>query len=141
MGFKIWDTAELVKTQGDRRATGSANSSGLGSFNMDSYYEDTALRNMFHMIWTYSTVSVLEGEISDTADKLDVKVLQIIDEQLSAAIDGEDGESDWKDNLKPYGSTTIAKDTRSMIMYNILTGCCRHLAEPGTCHQRWSICW
>jgi hypothetical protein len=74
------------KNPSDRRAIGSANSSGLGSFNMDSYYEDTALRNMFHIIWTYSTVSVLEGEISDTADKLHVEVLQFINEQLTATI-------------------------------------------------------
>ena len=81
---------------------------------------------MFHMIWTCSTVSVLDDEIGDTADKLYVEVLQIIDEQLTAAIDGE---SDWEDNMKPNGSATIAEDTRSMMMYNLLTGCCRLLAE------------
>ncbi len=116
-------------TQGDRRATGSANSLGLGSFDMDSQYGNKALKDMFNMIWTCSSVSVLDEEIGNTADKLFIEVLQIIDEQLTAAIAGEDGESSWEDNLIPYDSTTIAEDTRSMMMYNLLTGRCRPLAE------------
>jgi hypothetical protein len=113
-------------TQGDRRATGSANGLGLGSFDIDSYYGYKALKEMFSMIWTCSTVSVLESELGDTADKLYVEVLQIIDEHLIAAIDGD---SDWEDNLIPDDSTTIAEDTRSMMIYNLLTGRCRRLAE------------
>jgi len=113
-------------TQGDRRATGSANGLGLGSFDMDSYYGKKASRDMFLMIWSCSSVSVVDGEIGDTADNLFVEVLQIVDEQLTAALDGG---SDWENNLIPYDATTIAEETHSMMIYNLLTGCCKRLAE------------
>ena len=94
---------------------------------MDSYYGKKALRDMFLMIWSCSTVSVLDSEIGDTADNLYIEILQIIDEQLTAALDGESGA--WEDYLIPYDATTIAEETRSMMLYNLLTGCCRCLAE------------
>ncbi len=47
---------------------------------MDSYYGKKALRDMFLMIWSCSTVSVLDSEIGDTADNLYIEILQIIDE-------------------------------------------------------------
>jgi len=71
-------------------------------------------------------VCVVDSEIGDTADNLYVEVLQIIDEQLTVALDGE---NDWGENLIPFDATTIAEETRSMMIYNLLTGCCRRLAE------------
>jgi hypothetical protein len=52
----------------------------------------------------------------------------MIEEELTAALDGGDG--DWEDNLRlPYESMTVAEETRSMMIYNLLTGCCKRLSE------------
>lgn len=83
-------------TQGDRRATGSANGIGLGSFDMDNQYGKKALKSMFDMIFTCSTVSMVDTS-SDEHSKLFVEALKLIDEQLIAAIDGDD--DNWEDNL------------------------------------------
>jgi hypothetical protein len=115
-------------TQGDRRATGSASGLGLGSFDLDNHYGKKALKNMFDMIWTCSSVCVIDSEIGDTADTLYIEVLKMIEEELTAALDGGDG--DWEDNLRlPYESMTVAEETRSMMIYNLLTGCCKRLSE------------
>jgi len=113
-------------TQGDRRATGSANGLGLGSFDMDNSYGSKALKIMYDMIWGCSTVSVLGSDVEDEAEMLYVEFLKNIDEQLSVALDGE---GNWEDNLVPYEVTSIAAETHGMMMYNLLTGRCRALAE------------
>ncbi|KAL7535756.1 hypothetical protein ACHAXR_006716, partial [Thalassiosira sp. AJA248-18] len=111
-------------TQGDRRATGSANSLGLGSFDMDNRYGKNALKSMFGMIWNCSTVSVMETEDED--DKLYVEALRGIDIRLTEAL--EDG-GDWEDNLVPYEVRTIAEETHAMLMYNLFTGRLKRLAH------------
>ena len=112
-------------TQGDRRATGSANGLGLGSFDMDNRYGKFALKSMYGMIFNCSTVEVLDSSIEEEAEKLYVEVLKNIDEQLTAALDTGD---DWEDNLIPYEATTIAEETHSSMLYNLLTGRCKYLA-------------
>lgn len=82
---------------------------------------------MYEMIWGCSTVSVLDSEALEGADKLFVEVLKDIDEQLIAAIDGES--PDWEDNLLPYDAASIEEETKSMLYYNLLTGRMRNLAE------------
>ncbi len=69
----------------------------------------------------------MDTEIGNTADMLFIEVLKIIDEQLTAVLDC--GEGDWEDNLIPYDARTIAEETRSMMIYSLLTGCCKRLAE------------
>lgn len=74
-------------TQGDRRATGSANSLGLATFDMDNLYGKRALRKMYDNIWTCSATSTLDEETENEAEKLYVEALRNIDLQL------DDGES------------------------------------------------
>jgi len=95
---------------------------------LDNHYGKKALTNMFAMIWTCSPVCVIDSEIGDTADTLYIQVLKTIEEELTAALDGGDG--DWEDNLRlPYESMTVAQETRSMMIYNLLTGCCKQLSQ------------
>lgn len=113
-------------TQGDRRATGSANSLGLASFDMDNRYGQDALTSMYHMIFKCSTVSVLDDETIDEASWLFIEFLQSIDQELSEALAAG---GNWEDNLIPYDMTTQSEETQAEFMYNLLTGPCRNLAE------------
>ena len=63
---------------------------------MDNQYGKKALKSMFDMIFTCSTVSMVDTS-SDEHSKLFVEALKLIDEQLIAAIDGDD--DNWEDNL------------------------------------------
>jgi len=113
-------------TQGDCRATGSANSLGLASFDMDNTYGKRALKTMYELIWKCSTVSVLDKDTEEEANALFVEVLKNIDDQLTRALDAE---GDWEDNLIPYNVTTMADVTHTEFMYQLLTGSCRRLAQ------------
>lgn len=114
-------------TQGDRRATGSANSLGLATFDMDNIYGKRALRSMYEMIWECSTVSVLDDDTLETAEKLFVETLKAIDIQLAQALDGDS--DNWEQNLIAFGATTIAEETHSAFLMNLLTGRLRRLAH------------
>ena len=103
-------------TQGDRRATGSANGLGLGSFDMDNAYGKTALKNMYDMIWNISTVEVLDEEEEKEAQKLYVEFLKTVDEYLEDAIEAG---GDWEQNLC---DNVIGEDTRGMMLFQLLTG-------------------
>jgi hypothetical protein len=83
--------------------------------------------NMKHMIWTCSSDYIVDTEIGDSADILYIEVLKIINEQLTAALDC--GEGDWEDNLIPYYAMTISKEMYSIMIYSLLTGCCKRLAK------------
>ncbi|KAL7553446.1 hypothetical protein ACHAWF_017186 [Thalassiosira exigua] len=113
-------------TQGDRRATGSANSLGLATFDMDNMYGKRALRKMYDNIWACSQVSVLNDETENEAEKLYVEALRNIDIQLTEALNGES--SDWEENLIPFDVTSKAEETQASFYYNLLTGCCHRLA-------------
>jgi len=114
-------------TQGDRRATGSANSLGLASFDMDNMYGKRALKTMYELIWNSSSVSVLDDDAEDDeANNLFVEVLKFFDDHLAQAL--EKDENDWESNLVPYDVTTKAQQTQSMFLYDLLTGRCQRLA-------------
>jgi len=110
-------------TQGDRRATGSANSLGLATFDMDNNYGRRALRSMYDMIWKFSRVQVLD-DVEDEAKPLFVEALKDIDEHLTRALEPD---GDWQSNL--IDDLTTSDGTRAELMYNLLTGCCKRLAE------------
>ncbi|KAL7545543.1 hypothetical protein ACHAWF_008893 [Thalassiosira exigua] len=114
-------------TQGDRRATGSANSLGLATFDMDNMYGKRALRKMYANIWACSRVSILDDETENEAEKLYVEALRNIDLILSEALNGES--SDWEENLIPFDATSIAEETQGSFYYNLFTGCCNSLAH------------
>ena len=87
-------------TQGDRRATGSANSLGLNAFDMDNNYGSKALHKMLKTIWTCATNETVDGEVDDG---LYVEALKMIDGHLKEALDGEErGEGTLEENLVPY---------------------------------------
>ena len=115
-------------TQGDRRATGSANSLGLSTFDMDNRYGKRALKSMYDMIWQCSTVSVFDSDTEDAAEKLYVEALKEIDNELTQALEGE-GDC-WEENIIAlYDDATAAEGTRADFMYNLLTGPAKRFAQ------------
>lgn len=87
-------------TQGDRRATGSANSLGLSTFDMDNQYGSQALRKMIKTIWTCASNESVDSEVDDG---LYVEALKMIDGHLKEALDGEErGEGTLEENLVPF---------------------------------------
>ena len=114
-------------TQGDRRATGSANSLGLASFDMDNRYGRDALKNMYAAIWRCSPVSILGSDTDEAAAKLYVGFLKEIDQTLTEALDGDS--DDWEQNLAGTEVSNKEEETRANFMYNLLAGPCRRLAS------------
>jgi hypothetical protein len=114
-------------TQGDRRATGSANSLGLSTFDMDNWYGSKALQKMLQTIWTCATDEVIDSEVDDGHY---VEVLKMIDGHLKEALDGEDrGEGTLEENLVPYDDDSEGEKTFRSMMYHLLTGPCEQLAS------------
>jgi hypothetical protein len=90
-------------TQGDRRATGSANSLGLSTFDLDNSYGSDALRKMLKQIWACGS----DEANDDIDDTLYVETLKMIDDHLKEALDGEErGEGSLEENLIPYDDDT-----------------------------------
>ncbi|KAK1743888.1 strawberry notch family protein [Skeletonema marinoi] len=113
-------------TQGDRRATGSANSLGLSAFDMDNQYGSRALQTMLREIWNCASESPLDGEVDDG---LYVEALKMIDGHLKEALDGEErGEGTLEENLVPFDDDTEGEKTFRSMMYHLLTGPCQKLA-------------
>ena len=96
---------------------------------MDNEYGKRALKTMYNLIWNCSTVNVIDSEIVNdaSASKLYIEVLKSIDEQLTAAMDGDS--DNWEDNLLPYDAHTKEEETFGMMWYHLLLGRCRKLAE------------
>ncbi len=111
-------------TQGDRRATGSANSLGLGSFDMDNKYGNQALKTIFEKIRTCSETS---NDI-DAPNQLYADGLKTIDSHLASALNDEDTHF-WQEALVPYQDEAESDDTWARFMCRLLTGPCKKLAE------------
>ena len=111
-------------TQGDRRATGSANGIGLGNFDMDNIYGKRALGKMYNMIWECSTVSVIE--LDDDANRLFVEGLKAIDEHLQDAMSCH---GHWTDNLSLHDTDSKEEMTYADLMRGLLLGRCKRLAQ------------
>lgn len=91
-------------TQGDRRATGSANSLGLSTFDMDNQYGSNALHKMLKLIWACSSNEAVDNEVDDA---LYAEALKMIDGHLKEAIDAEErGEGTLEQNLEPFDDDT-----------------------------------
>mmetsp|Transcript_20487 Transcript_20487/g.41163 ORF Transcript_20487/g.41163 Transcript_20487/m.41163 type:complete len:1688 (+) Transcript_20487:177-5240(+) len=110
-------------TQGDRRATGSANSLGLGSFDMDNLYGKRALNTMTEQIRYCSR----NCNSVDVPDKLYADGLGVIDSLLATAL--EDTEDSWQEALKPYDDDCESESTWGEFAYHLLTGPCKRLAD------------
>eukprot|EP00984_Skeletonema_dohrnii_P005973 scaffold2118_cov125-Skeletonema_dohrnii-CCMP3373.AAC.2 len=114
-------------TQGDRRATGSANSLGLSTFDMDNQYGSRALHKMLKLIWACASNEAVDNEVDDG---LYVEALKMIDGHLKEAIDGEErGEGTLEENLVPFDDDTEGEKTFRSMMYHLLTGPCGQLAS------------
>ena len=114
-------------TQGDRRATGSANSLGLSAFDMDNHYGSVALQKMLQGVWSCSSESGFDDEIDDG---LFVECLKMMDAHLREALDAEvRGEGTLEENLAPYSDDTEGVKTFRSMMYHLLTGPCQKLAS------------
>ena len=91
-------------TQGDRRATGSANSLGLSTFDMDNQYGSRALHKMLKLIWTCAGNEAVDKEVDDG---LYVEALKMIDGHLKEALEAEErGEGTLEENLVPFDDDT-----------------------------------
>mmetsp|Transcript_7268 Transcript_7268/g.11437 ORF Transcript_7268/g.11437 Transcript_7268/m.11437 type:complete len:1695 (-) Transcript_7268:113-5197(-) len=114
-------------TQGDRRATGSANSLGLSTFDMDNQYGSNALHKMLKLIWTCSSNEAIDNEVDDS---LYAEALKMIDGHLKEAIDAEErGEGTLEENLEPFDDDTEGEKTFRSMMYHLLTGPCEKLTS------------
>lgn len=110
-------------TQGDRRATGSANSLGLGSFDMDNLYGKRALKTMTEQIRFCSQ----NCNSVDVPDKMYADGLGVIDSLLATAL--EDTEDSWQEALKPYDDDCESESTWGEFAHHLLTGPCKRLAD------------
>jgi len=114
-------------TQGDRRATGSANSLGLSTFDMDNAYGSKALHKMLRLIWACSSNEAVDSEVDDG---LYVEALKMIDGHLKEALDAEErGEGTLEENLVPFDDDTEGEKTFRSMMFHLLTGPCQKLAS------------
>ncbi|KAL7539155.1 hypothetical protein ACHAXR_009075, partial [Thalassiosira sp. AJA248-18] len=105
-------------TQGDRRATGSANSLGLANFDVDNKIGNRAVKHMFEVTWSNSPVE-LDGNDNRATVAFTVFIM-MIEDILSRAIDDT---GSWKNNL------VLQHDSESSFIHDLLTGRCEALAQ------------
>jgi len=116
-------------TQGDRRATGSANALGLGTFDIDTEYGKNALQ----LVTTAVSTSVSNENVKEpnlTYDSF-AEILRRIDRVLKEMMDLS-GDDDWESPLKDLATdeeeaTDVAATELSML-FPLLTKIARPLA-------------
>lgn len=101
-------------TQGDRRATGSANSLGLGNFDMDNSYGRRALKKMLTEIWNNSGNTLING-----TDEAYSNTVHVIDKHLAEKM--LDVGYDLEDFLLPCHEDTLGEQTKDEFMYNLVS--------------------
>ena len=106
-------------TQGDRRATGSANSLGLGNFDMDNQYGRKALKKMLLEIWGCRPNALIDASDQEYCD-----VIRYIDEHLSLKLDEHDDEVEHlqiEELLASYGEDSESEQTKDNFMYDLVS--------------------
>jgi len=83
-------------TQGDRRATGSANALGLGNFDIDNEHGNKALQKM---LTTIRKCSPNDAALDDAPDNLYTDAVRVVDSYLARA---RDSRGNWNTGLIPF---------------------------------------
>ena len=105
-------------TQEDRSATGSANSLGLGNFDMDNMYGKRAMKKMLLEIFSNRPNALI-----DATDQEYSNVIQTIDEHLSLKMADLEDDSDveLEELLAAYDEDSKSEQTKDNFMYDLVS--------------------
>lgn len=106
-------------TQGDRRASGSAGSLGLGNFDMDNEYGRKALKKMKDDIFNKRANPLIDGTDQEYSN-----AIQVIDDHLAdklAEIDDAPSDLELEELLAAYDEDTQSEQTRDYFMYDLVS--------------------
>jgi hypothetical protein len=103
-------------TQGDRRATGSANSLGLGNFDMDNMYGKMALKKMLTEIHGNRPNALIDGSDQEYSN-----TIQVIDEHLIKKMsDQDDPDLDIEGILAAYDEDSKSEQTKDNFFFDLV---------------------
>lgn len=103
-------------TQGDRRATGSANSLGLGNFDMDNMYGKRALKKMLTEIHGNRPNALIDGSDQEYSN-----TIQVIDEHLIKKMsDQDDPDLDIEGILAAYDEDSKSEQTKDNFFFDLV---------------------
>ena len=91
-------------TQGDRRATGSANALGIGNFDLDNDYGSKALQKMLHSIRKCGK----DNTSLEVPDSVYIDAITLIDSYLARA---RDSHGNWNQGKLPFDFGSYPSDT------------------------------